>query len=155
MFTVKSRSTNLIVCNVSTTEEALIAEASGFRVDGVGWESIMDLAKARVEASPDYNSLPDKEDKFVLYNSKAGRSIVCEVVRLTHPDAEGYPQLLEVINLQRPDGSFMVPAGSVKPIDLSKMNPALVNAMIQGDHFEQDGGGNTPRLTKGLRKKAE
>lgn len=156
MFTVKSRSNmNLVVCSVSEVDEALIAEASGFRVDGIGHESIVALAEARVEASPDYNALPGREDKYVRYTSKAGRMLICEVVRLTHPDEEGFPQLLEVINLQHPDRSFMIQASQAVPIDLSAMHPALANALLQGEQYEENGGGNTPKLTKGLRKKPE
>ena len=152
-YVIKSRQTNLSVANVSTAEEALIAEAAGFRADGVGYQSILELAELRVKESPDYNQLPNKEDRYVRYTTKAGKMIICEVVRLTAPDEEGYPQLVELINLARPDGSFMAQASNCKPIDLSSMSPALANALLQGTQmYDLYGGGDSPKLTKGIRK---
>jgi hypothetical protein len=153
MFVVKSKSTGLIVARLSSVEEALIADAAGhLRVDAVGYDAVLELAQARVEASPDYNQIPDKSDRYAMYQTKAGRQMLVEVVRLTHPDAEGYPQLCEVVNPSRPDGSFMVQASGLKPVDLSAMTPELANALLQGTNYDTDGGGNTPKLTKGLKK---
>jgi hypothetical protein len=153
MFVVKSKSTGLIVARLSSVEEALIADAAGhLRVDACGYDAVLELAEARVSASPDYNSIPGQDERYAMYTTKAGRQMLVEVVRLTHPDAEGYPQLAEVVNPSRPDGSFMVQAGSLKVIDLSGMTPELANALVQGASYDQDGGGNAPKLTKGLKK---
>lgn len=152
-YAIKSRSTNLLVCLVPSVEEALIAEAAGLRADGTTDTSIRELAEARVKESPDYNSLPAKDERFVRYTTKAGRMIICEVVRLFCPDEEGYPQYVELINMARPDGSFCVQASGVKPVDLNAMTPELANALVQGIHnYDQDGGGNTPKLRHGLKR---
>lgn len=152
-YTVKSRSTNKVICLVSEVEEALIAEASGFRVDGNDYVSILELAKARADESPDYHQMPEKAERYVRYRTKAGRSMVCEVVRLFAPDDEGYPQLCELVNPQRPDGSFCVQAREVSVIDLSKMTPALADALVRGvESCDEDGVGQTPKLKHGLRR---
>jgi hypothetical protein len=153
MFVVKSKSSGLIVARLSSVEEALIADAAGhLRVDAVGYDAVLELAAARVESSPDYNRLPDRSERYATYVSKAGRQMIVEIVRLTHPDAEGYAQLAEVVNPSRPDGSFMVQASALKVIDLDSLSPALANALLQPNTYDQDGGGNAPKLTKGLKR---
>jgi hypothetical protein len=166
-FVVKSRQTNLVVDEVTDVEEALIAESAGFRVDAVGYLSVLELAEARCEAMPDYNLLPSqlpeedyptsrgtggRQQLYVRYTSKAGRLMICEVVRLFHPDDEGYPQYLELVNPQRPDGSFVVQATACKVIDLASLSPGLANAILQGDRYEENGGGSTRKIKHGLRK---
>lgn len=150
-FVVKSRSTGAIVCRVTEVEEALMADCQ-FRVDADSYASILELARARAEASPEYNSLPSEEEKYVQYKTKAGRLLICEVVRLTHPDDEGYPQLAELVNPARPDGSFVVSTKGLKPIDLSTLSPELANALLQGETYEENGGGNSRKLKHGLRR---
>lgn len=150
-FVVKSRSTGALVGRTVDVEEALLFDGQ-YRVDGDSYDSILELAAARVEAMPDHNSLPSKEESWVRYTSKAGRLMICQVVRLTHPDAEGYPQLAELVNPQRPDGSFVVSTSGLKPIDLSTMTPELANALIQGETYEENGGGNHAKLRHGLRR---
>lgn len=152
-YVVKTRETNAIVCLESTVEGALVADScTWLRVDATTYASVLELAKARCEADPEHSTLPETEERYVQYKTKAGKMMICEVVRLTHPDAEGYPQLVELVNPGKPDGSFIAQARSCKPVDLSTLNPALVNALLQGDAYEENGGGNTPKLKHGLRK---
>ena len=152
-YVVKVKGGDKVVALVNTVEEALIAGAAQhLQVEAKGYESIVALAEAKVAANPANQTLPTPADKYVLYNSKAGNSIFCEVVRMYAPDAEGHPEWLELVNVQRHDNSFPGRADRCKVVDLTTMNPALANAMIQGQDYETFGGGNTPKLTKGLRK---
>lgn len=133
MFTVIAKTTNRIMANVPTTDEALIAEASGFRVEAHGKDSVLALARARCNESPDYNMLPEDDERYVKYKSKSGRTLVCEVVRLTHPDAEGYPQLLELMSLGRQDTSFVASASSCEVLDRETLSPDLWLALTSGE----------------------
>ena len=142
-----------VVCQVSTVEEALIAEASHMRVDAQGYGAVLELAKARVAADPGFNSFPEEEEKYVTYKAKrSGKVGIYEVVRLFNPGDDGAPQHVELMSVAHADGSFVVPASDVTVFDINSLHPALANAILQGDAYEQNGGGNTPKLTKGLRR---
>lgn len=151
MFVVKSKTSGAIICQLTDVEQALVAEGGGLQVQAIGRSDIQALAEARCESSPDYNRLPDEGEEWVKYTSKGGRMMICEVIRMCHPDSEGYPQLLELVHKSRPDTSFMGTADRCEALDLDSMSPELVKALTSGDD-ELDPEEPRNRLSKGLRR---
>lgn len=151
-YTVLSRTTRRVVTNLTQVEEALIAEEAGFRVEAHGEFDVLELARARMEASPDYNSQPSPEEEWVKYTSKAGRLIVCRVIRLFAPDAEGYPQLAELVLPRQADTSFVAQASSCKVFDLGDLSPDLAAAIRDGELGDDNGEPTTPKMRHGLRR---
>jgi hypothetical protein len=152
MFTVTVRATNKVIDNLTDPEEALLAEAAGFRVEAHGAADVRALAALRIEQSPDYNTAPSEDEEWVRYTTKSGRLMICEVIRMTAPDDEGYPTLLELVNPSRRETSFLAQASSCRPLDLSTISPALADALRKGD--PTDPGEGEPahrRIRHGLR----
>lgn len=139
------------VANLQTVEEALVADAANFSVEAVGRGDVLALAAARCEASPDYNQQPECGEEWVKFTSKAGRLMICQVVRLTHPDTEGYPQLLELVNPARPDNSFLAQASSCKVLDTDSLSPELFKALTEGVGAEPETA-SSPKIKHGLRR---
>ena len=153
-FSVTTPGTNKIVATLASVDEAMMAEGSGFRVEAIGRSSVNALAAARIAASPDYNQAPLRGEEWVKFRAKSGRVMVCEVVRLTHPDGEGYPQLVELVNPARPDGSFLCSTSAVEVLDQDSVSPELLAALktgLENGHGNGNGHGQ-PKLTKGLKK---
>jgi hypothetical protein len=126
MFVVLSRATGLVVANLSSVEEALIADAaSHLRVEARGRGDVLALAKARCEQSPDYNALPHRDETWCRYTAKSGRQMVCEIIRLLAPGPDGHPQLVELVNPARPDQSFVAQASHCEVIERGSISDEL------------------------------
>lgn len=150
MFTATTPATNKIVANLQTVEEALLAEAAGFRVEAHGRHDVEALAAAKIEQSPDYNIAPPVGEDWVTYTTKSGRKLVCEVIRLFAPDAEGYPQLAELVNPARPDNSFVAQCSGCKILDQDSISEDLLFALKNGIGAEDTE--QPKKLKHGLRK---
>jgi hypothetical protein len=151
-FVVKSRATGLVVATLTSVEEALIADsASHLRVDAHGASDVKVLAAARCEASPDYCSLPDRDEQWVTYTAKSGRTMLCEVVRLLAPDAQGYPSLIELVNPARPESSFIAQASNAVAVERGMISDELWAVLTTGAG-EVGEEAEKPKLTKGLRR---
>lgn len=154
MFIGKNRGDSTkIVWRTTDVEEAMLGEAAQFRVEGVGYISILELAKARCEASPDYSRFPDPSQRYVQYRSNKGNFGIYEVIREFAPDdVDGQPQWLELYNAKY-ETSFNGKASACKVIDLDKLPKELADAILRGaKECEEENIGSTPKLTKGLRK---
>lgn len=150
MYIVKSRSTGALVGNTVDVEEAMLMDAAQFTVEAHGRPDVLKLATLRCDTSPDYNRLPEEDEKWVTYTTKSGRKMICEVIRMFAPDSEGYPQFLELISKTRPDTSFPGAADRCEVLDLSKLSPELAKALISDETSPDE----EPKLklTKGLRR---
>jgi hypothetical protein len=151
-FVVKSRSTGLVVATLTSVDEALIADsASHLRVDAHGAADVRTLAAARCEQSPDYSVLPNRDESWVKYRTKAGREMLAEVVRLLAPDAQGYPTLLELVNPAKPESSFIAQASNAVVIERGEISDDLWAVLTTGAG-EVGEEPVKPKLSKGLRR---
>ncbi len=156
MFIVKNRGGNStdIVSRCNDVESALIAEAMGFRVDGVGYVSVLELAKARCEESPDYNLLPEADERYAMYRSNRGNSGIYEVIRWFSPDSDGGPQMVELFSMKHDNTSFNVSVKGIKLIDIDSLPKELADALLRGpEECARENIGNAPKLTRGLKKR--
>lgn len=151
-YTVIAKSTGKIVCNLTDVEQALIAESEGFKVEAHGREDVIELACKRILDNPDYNKSPSEEDEWVRYKTNSGRTMICHCIRQFSPDAEEYPQLLELVSNLHPDTSFVGRAEQCKAFDMSELPRELADAIRNGDATVGEVGPDKPKMTKGLRK---
>ena len=78
--------------------------------------------------------------------------MLCEVVRLLAPDAQGYPQLLELVNPARPDQSFVAQASNAEVIERGSISDELWAVLTTGAGEVGEEAEAKPKLTKGLRR---